>query len=46
MIRNIYGTIFAVSLGSSGVPRCRRPNSPTRSGALRSRVRARRASLP
>jgi hypothetical protein len=41
MIRNICGTIFAVSTGNSDVPRGQHANSPARDGGLRSRVRAR-----
>jgi hypothetical protein len=39
MIRNICGTIFAVSKGNSGVSRGQRTNSPDRDSGLRSRER-------
>jgi hypothetical protein len=42
VIRNICGTIFAVSTGNSGVSQGQRTNSLTRNGGLRSRERARR----
>jgi len=39
MIRNICGTIFAVSTGNTGVSQGQRTNSPACNGGLRSRVR-------